>query len=95
MRRQWIASVVLVAALIGTGCAKDKMDDKSMSKMDACPMCPGIQKATADGKCPDCHMPVKSAMMERSSADVCTHCPGVQSATADGKCPMCGAKAAM
>ena len=28
--------------------------------MDACSHCPGVQTATADGKCPVCGMPVAS-----------------------------------
>ena len=29
------------------------------SMTDDCPMCPGVQKANADGTCPQCHMKVK------------------------------------
>ena len=85
----------LVAALaaflfVSVGCQnKDKStssDTKSMSA-DACAHCPGVQKATADGKCPVCG--AKVSMM-----DACPACPGVQTATADNKCSACGASLA-
>ena len=73
MATKTIAAFALVAALIGAGCAKDKMNDDGMkgdkmqmSSMDACPMCPGVQTATADGKCPECGMPAKTAMKDSS-----------------------------
>jgi hypothetical protein len=48
------------------GCKHDHDDDdmhhdkmSSSSKADACPECPGVQTATADGRCPVCHKKVK------------------------------------
>jgi hypothetical protein len=103
----------LLIALLGTlfltavGCQSDS--DKSKMKSgsgdamqmsgDACAHCPGVQKATAEGKCPLCGMKVSAASKSTSdasmaSADVCAACPGVQTATADGKCSACGAQVA-
>lgn len=90
---------------VGIGCEKDKDDGSSRSgdsmkasSADACAHCPGVQKATADGKCPKCGMKVSSASSSGAAmtagADVCTHCPGTQTATADGKCSACGAAVA-
>lgn len=85
--RKWIAAVVVAASLAVVGCQKDDMNHKDHKPMvgDACPMCPGVQKATADGKCEKCGMAV-------SMKDACGHCPGVQTVKADGTCSGCGAK---
>ena len=88
MKRLMVAA--LAAALFTVvGCQKKAAEgeDPKMMSGDACSMCPGVQKATADGKCPDCGMAVKDPNM--MSADACTHCPGVQTANAEGKCPVC------
>ena len=65
-------NVLIVAALgmmlAGVGCDKNKKDDMSNTSSDQkmsaakddCPMCPGVQTADADGKCPKCGMKVKS-----------------------------------
>src|SRR4051812_29592548 len=95
MKRLMVA--VLAAALFTVvGCQKKATDDTGDPKMmsgDACTHCPGVQKATADGKCPECGMAVKDPNM-MSSMDVCDKCPGVQTANADGKCPVCAEKSA-
>jgi hypothetical protein len=66
-------NVLVVAALgmmlvgAGFGCNKNKSDDmnssnstqKMSSMKDDCPMCPGVQHASADGTCPKCGMKVK------------------------------------
>jgi hypothetical protein len=94
MKRLMVAA--LAAALFTVvGCQKKATDtsDPKMMANDACSMCPGVQKATAEGKCPDCGMAVKDPNM-MSTADVCDHCPGVQTANAEGKCPECAAKSA-
>ena len=92
MKRLMVAA--LVAALFTVvGCQKKGMEDGGDPKMmsgDACSMCPGVQKATAENTCPECKMSLKDAQM--MSADVCDHCPGVQKANAEGKCPMCAEK---
>ncbi|MEO6434226.1 MAG: hypothetical protein ABIP55_00490 [Tepidisphaeraceae bacterium] len=64
---------LLVTAMLGTmfivvGCKDGKMwwdkdkdakkADMEMSAKDACPHCPGVQSATADGKCSKCGMKV-------------------------------------
>ena len=54
-----LALLALAAVLVVGGCKKDDhhMDSSSEPKkmsMDACPACPGMQTATADGKCPGC-----------------------------------------
>jgi hypothetical protein len=105
---------LLVAALsafvfMAVGCQSDGGGDKMSGKSsgdamkasaDACPHCPGVQKATADGKCPMCGMKMSDASMKgsgeamKASADACTMCPGMQTATADGKCPACGMEVA-
>jgi hypothetical protein len=95
MKRLMIAA--LVAALFtAVGCQKkgeagDGSDPKMMAN-DACSMCPGVQTATADGKCPVCQMSLKDPNM--MSADACDHCPGVQKANAEGKCAVCAEKSA-
>ena len=83
--RKWIASIVMVAGLAVVGCTHD--DDKMGSSKktmsgDVCSHCPGVQTATADGKCSACGMKL---------ADACEKCPGTQTVTADGKCSGCGA----
>ena len=88
--------VVALAAALFTmvGCQKkaaDSTTDPKMMSGDVCPHCPGVQKATADGKCPECGMAVKDPNM-MSSMDVCDKCPGVQTANAEGKCPVCAEK---
>jgi hypothetical protein len=67
--------VALVSiTLVGVGCENGKMknpfkkkepttqssDMKMSTAKDDCPMCDGVQKASADGKCPACGMKVKS-----------------------------------
>ena len=88
MSRFLVAALVAVL-FVSVGCQdKDKSDSdtKAMkASADACPKCPGVQKANAAGKCPDCGAMVSSA------ADACSHCAGVQVAKADGTCPGCGA----
>jgi hypothetical protein len=88
MVRFLVPAAAFAMLLVGAvGCQKhDAMGDSpKMMSADVCPHCPGVQKATADGKCEMCGAKV---------ADACPTCPGVQVATADGKCPMCGAKVA-
>ena len=94
MKRLMVAA--LAAALFTVvGCQKKATDtsDPKMMANDACSMCPGVQTATADGKCPVCNMPVKDPNM-MSNTDVCEGCPGVQKANAEGKCPVCAEKSA-
>lgn len=80
---------ILTAALFVTGCDACKSclsGDKpatgaiSAKEVDVCPMCPGVQHMTADGKCDKCGMAIH---------DDCPNCPGIQMKTADGTCPMC------
>jgi hypothetical protein len=69
MRSALILAAFGMIALAGVGCQHNK--DKDMNgattrssmnmSTDACPMCPGVQKATADGKCPVCGMKVTAA----------------------------------
>jgi hypothetical protein len=87
------AFAALLVVSVGVGCQNKSGDDSGAMKAsgkDVCAMCPGVQKANADGKCEICAAKAASA----TGADVCTHCPGVQTATADGKCPACGAAVA-
>ncbi len=55
-----IALFTLGLVLVVGGCQNKNHDDMESStepkKMsaDACPGCPGMQTATADGKCPGC-----------------------------------------
>src|SRR5687768_15633403 len=97
-----LVAVVAMFAMAAVGCQKD--DDMKASGRpapvgekdagvsgagkDVCTHCPGIQKATADGKCEMC--------VEKGAKgkDVCTHCEGIQEANADGQCPVCTAKKA-
>jgi hypothetical protein len=86
--------VVALAAALFTmvGCQKKATDgsDPKMMSQDDCAHCPGVQKANADGTCPECKMQVKDPKM--MSADACDHCPGIQTANAEGKCPICSEK---
>ncbi len=68
MRTLLAAVVCTVLAVAATGCkSDDKMSsntssmsaDKTMASMDVCSHCPGVQTATADGKCPGCGAAVK------------------------------------
>src|SRR3954464_6172812 len=77
MSRVFVAVLGAVLA-VGLGCSsnKDKSDSGSMSheksmqmSADACPHCPGIQKATADGKCPECGRQVSEMKKSSSSSD--------------------------
>lgn len=58
-------AVLAVGFLLAVGCkdmnGRDDMNNsstssepKKMMAADACPRCPGVQTATADGKCPSC-----------------------------------------
>ena len=59
-----ILVMTFAAALAAVvGCSHDKDTDhhngsttmhSNAAMMDACPHCPGVQTATADGKCPEC-----------------------------------------
>lgn len=65
-------TVAIAAAFVGVGCARDSTaGGKSSMTADACKMCPGVQTATAEGKCPSCGMAVHtmndSGSMEKSS----------------------------
>ena len=63
-----LSLLAILGTLLVGGCKSDSMkhDDMksgSMMKkdgmaMDACSHCPGVQTATADGKCPSCGMAV-------------------------------------
>ena len=54
----------VVGALFVVGCKSESMKHDDMKhdsmSMDACSHCPGVQTATAEGKCPMCGM----AMMD-------------------------------
>ena len=59
-----VAAVLGMMTLTNAGCNKNKADADSgdpmkMSTSDDCAMCPGAQKADANGKCPKCGMKVK------------------------------------
>ena len=95
--------VVALSALlfVSVGCQSDHKHDGSHHKgdamkasADACTHCPGVQKATADGKCPVCAMQTGATGASSSAGDACTHCAGVQTATAAGKCSACGMEVA-
>ena len=62
--------------LVGVGCQKDRSTDSdvngetttirtessgTMSGVDDCAMCEGVQTARADGTCPQCGMKLKTA----------------------------------
>lgn len=62
---KWIASFAILGLLVVGGCQNKNDSDSSMRSdepkrmtTDACSHCPGVQKATADGKCPACGMKV-------------------------------------
>jgi hypothetical protein len=72
MRHMLIVAAVGIM-LIGVGCENGKMKNpfkkkattqeselKMSTAKDDCPMCPGVQHADANGKCPACGMKVKS-----------------------------------
>ena len=73
MRHMLLVALVSIT-LVGVGCENGKMknpfkkksttqessDMKMSTAKDDCPMCPGVQKADASGKCPACGMKVKS-----------------------------------
>ena len=110
--RRILVAVLGTMVFLSVGCQSDGGSDKASSKSsgdamkasaDACSHCPGVQKATADGKCPMCGAKVSTmssssgtsgATAASASADACSHCAGVQTATADGKCSACGAQVA-
>ena len=59
-----VATVFGMMTFAGIGCDKNKADDSTNGdpmKMstDDCAMCPGVQKASTDGKCPKCNMKVQ------------------------------------
>ena len=93
MSRLFVA-VLGALLMVAAGCesSSSKQDGGSGAKMmstDACPACPGVQKANANGKCDMCEAK-KSGTSSAAGADACSHCAGVQTASADGKCPACG-----
>ena len=111
--RRLLVAVLGTMVFMSVGCQSDggggKMSGKSSgdamkASADACPHCPGVQKATADGKCPMCGTKVSSASSSgtsgagasaaSASGDACSHCAGVQTATAEGKCSACGMEVA-
>ena len=54
-------AAILGTTVVGGGCSHDsnKSGGGAMAaSKDDCPHCPGIQKATADGRCPECGMQV-------------------------------------
>ena len=69
--RKLLLTVAVCGLTMGVnlGCNKNKSDDTTTTasksgdpmKMSAddCAMCPGVQKASTDGKCPKCGMKVK------------------------------------
>ena len=66
--RTLLAAVVCSMLVAVAGCKSDNgmKSDRSatggqtMGTMDVCSHCPGVQKATADGKCEACGMKVAS-----------------------------------
>ena len=100
--RTLLIAVVCTLFVAAAGCQSDDKGGGDMKKQgdsmkmsgDACSHCAGVQKATADGKCPMCGKKVDAASMSSSSADVCAACAGMQTATADNKCSACGAELA-
>lgn len=59
-----IALFALGLVLCVGGCQNKNNDDMNSTEpqkmsADACPGCPGMQTATADGKCPGCGAKVK------------------------------------
>jgi len=71
MRNLFVVAVLGMMVVGAFGCQDGKMhmpwdkktattqDTMKMSEMDDCPMCPGVQHADANGKCPKCGMKVK------------------------------------
>jgi|SwirhisoilCB1_FD_contig_61_5251346_length_262_multi_1_in_0_out_0_1 rubrerythrin len=58
-----LLAVLAIGAVLSFagGCKNDHDNDmdhdmhtQKMSSEDVCPHCPGVQHATADGKCPEC-----------------------------------------
>ena len=99
MGRLFVA-VLSALLLVSVGCqnGSDKSDakrsgDAMKASADACTHCPGVQKATSDGKCPVCGMDVSKGAQSAADKDICTHCAGVQTANAEGKCPVCSVAA--
>jgi len=90
---QCLIALMGMALCVVVGCQKDNPTAGSSpmnASTDVCTHCAGDQKATADGKCPVCQMPVAAT----ATMDACTHCDGMQMATSEGKCPVCNAPAA-
>jgi hypothetical protein len=65
MGRLYLGVVVTFAAILAPvagGCShtdgKNSSGGAITAAQDACSHCPGIQKATADGRCPECGMQV-------------------------------------
>ena len=55
-----VSLAAILAPAVG-GCSHNdvkKGGGAITASQDDCPMCPGIQKATADGRCPECGMQV-------------------------------------
>jgi len=69
MRKALVVALLGVFSVAMVGGCKDnngkmrmpweKKSTTQMSAKDDCPMCPGVQTANADGKCPKCGMKVK------------------------------------
>jgi len=60
-----LVAVIALTGAVNVGCNKNKAekdtsgDPMKMSTHDDCAMCPGVQTADANGKCPKCGMKVK------------------------------------
>ena len=94
---RFLVAVLGALLVVTVGCQNNKgTENPNMMSADACPVCDGVQNATADGKCAQCEAKKakSSATGAGASADACDHCAGVQVATAEGKCPACGAEVA-
>ena len=93
---RFLVAVLGALLVVTVGCQNKGGDDAKMMSTDACPVCDGVQNATADGKCAQCEAKKakSTATGAGASADACDHCAGVQVATAEGKCPACGAEVA-
>jgi uncharacterized paraquat-inducible protein A len=71
LMRNMLIVTLMGMMLVATGCRNEQMRDtsrqdasrgdaqKMSAAADECPMCPGVQKAGADGKCPKCMTKVK------------------------------------
>jgi hypothetical protein len=68
MRSLIITGLCSIAIALAVGCKNHNNGDtdtstgsspQHMSTTDACDHCPGVQTATADGKCPVCGGPAK------------------------------------